>query len=379
MRIAVNTRLLLPGRLEGIGWFTYETMQRIVLAHPQHTFYFLFDRKWSKEFIFAGNVVPICVFPPTRHPLLWYLWLEWALPRVLKKIRADVFLSPDGFLSLSTKVPSVAVIHDLNFQHRPQDLPFLTRSYYRYFFPRFARKAVGIATVSEFSKRDLINTYGIDPSRIDITFNGANGKYKPLTDTEKEKVKNTYTAGEEYFIFVGALHPRKNIPRLLKAYEIYRSRPGSRMKLLIVGARMFGNRELTNTLAGMNHRSDVLFTGRLPAEDLHLLMGAAQALVFVPLFEGFGIPVLEAMQCDVPVIASNVTSMPEVAGNAALYADPESVESIAGAMIRITEEPQLRRQLIEHGRKRRTMFSWDLTARRLWECLEKTLTQNPAE
>jgi glycosyltransferase involved in cell wall biosynthesis len=370
LRIAVNTRLLLPGRLEGIGWYTYEALRRIVQQHPEHTFYFLFDRKWSDEFIFSENVIPVKVFPPTRHPLLWYLWLEWAVPRVLKKIRADIFLSPDGFLSLSTKVPSVAVIHDLNFHHRPQDLPFLTRTYYRYFFPRFARKAIRIATVSEFSKNDIAATYNIDPSRIDLTPNGANEMYRPLTDVEKEEVKKAYSGGEEYFIFVGALHPRKNVPRLLKAYEIYRSRPGAKLKLVIAGARMFGNRGLEDTLSEMNYRSEVIFTGRLKAEDLHLLMGAAYAMVFVPLFEGFGIPIVEAMYCDVPVICSNVTSMPEVAGEAALYANPEKTESIAGAMIQMAEDPGLRNQLIQKARVQRTKFSWDQTALKLWKCIE---------
>jgi glycosyltransferase involved in cell wall biosynthesis len=368
---------LLPGRLEGIGWYTFETLRRIVQQHPEHTFYFLFDRPWAKEFIFSENVIPVKVFPPTRHPLLWYLWLEWAVPRVLKKIQAEVFLSPDGFLSLSTKVPSVAVIHDLNFHHRPQDLPFLTRTYYRYFFPRFARKAIRIATVSEFSKNDIAVTYGINPSRIDITFNGANEMYRPLTDGEKEKVRKSYTAGEEYFIFVGALHPRKNVPRLLKAYDIYRSRLGTNLKLVIAGARMFGNQELEHTLAHMQHPDEVVFTGRLPAEDLHLLMGAAHALVFVPLFEGFGIPIVEAMYCDVPVITSNVTSMPEVAGEAALYADPEKAESIAGAMIRIVEDGNLRDQLIQKARVQRAKFSWNQTALKLWECIETAVMKNP--
>ena len=136
MRIAVNTRLLLKDKLEGIGWYTFETLSRIVKAHPNHDFYFIFDRAFSKEFVFAKNVHPIVLNPPTRHPILWYIWFEWRLPKLLKQINADVFLSPDGFLSLKSKIPSLAVIHDINFKHYPKNLKFLHRKYYNNFIKK---------------------------------------------------------------------------------------------------------------------------------------------------------------------------------------------------------------------------------------------------
>ena len=141
MVIVVNTRLLLKNRLEGIGWFTYETLKRITRDHPGHQFIFLFDRKYDEEFVFASNVKPVVVWPPTRHVSLMYFWFNWRIPRILKKFKADVFVSPDGNLSLHTKIPQLAVIHDINFLHRPKDLPCIVAKYYNYFFPRFARKA----------------------------------------------------------------------------------------------------------------------------------------------------------------------------------------------------------------------------------------------
>ncbi|NNC84672.1 MAG: glycosyltransferase family 1 protein, partial [Bacteroidia bacterium] len=119
MTIAVNTRLLLKDKLEGIGWFTYQLFLRIVRQHPEHTFLFLFDRKWSKEFVFAENVIPVKINPPARHPILWHWWFNVSVPRVLKKYNVDLFVSPDGYLSLNTNVPSLQVIHDLNFEHFP--------------------------------------------------------------------------------------------------------------------------------------------------------------------------------------------------------------------------------------------------------------------
>src|SRR6056297_1014646 len=141
MRIAVNVRLLLKDKLEGIGWFTYENLKRITQAHPEHEFIFIFDRPYDKSFIFSNNIKPIVVSPPTRHPLLIMTWFELQIPRILKKYKADVFLSPDGFLSLQTEIPQIGVIHDINFAHRPQDIPGAFRKYYNYYFPRFAKKA----------------------------------------------------------------------------------------------------------------------------------------------------------------------------------------------------------------------------------------------
>ena len=150
LKIAVNTRLLIKNKLEGIGWFSYETLKRITRAHPEHQFYFLFDRPFDESFVFGSNVTPIVIRPQARHPILFYLWFEKSIPRALKKINPDLFMSTDGYLSLSTTTPSLPVIHDLNFEHYPEQLPFLVRKYYKHYFPRFARKAARIATVSEF-------------------------------------------------------------------------------------------------------------------------------------------------------------------------------------------------------------------------------------
>ena len=131
MIIAVNTRLLLKNKLEGIGWFTFETLKRITQKHKEHQFVFIFDRPYSEEFIFSNNITPVVIVPQARHPFLWRWWFEKSIPKVLRRHKADLFLSPDGYLSLKTDVKSIAVMHDLNFEHHPNDLPFLVRRYYR--------------------------------------------------------------------------------------------------------------------------------------------------------------------------------------------------------------------------------------------------------
>ncbi len=371
MNIAVNTRLLIENKLDGIGWFSYESLKRITQNHPEHRFYFIFDRPFSEEFIFSDNIEPLVVSPPARHPFLWYYWFEVALPKALKKTKADIFLSPDGYLSLKTDVKSLPVIHDINFAHNPKDLPLLTRAYYNSFFPKFAKKAMRIATVSEYSKNDISKTYHIDKSLIDVVYNGANSIYTPLDKIERKQVKQIYTGGTDYFIFIGSIHPRKNVVQMLLAFDEFRKNYAKPYKLLIIGSYFFKNQELKSVHQKMRFREDVVFMGHQAPEKIHRLLAAARALILVSKFEGFGIPVLEAMYCNVPAIVSNVTSLPEVGGDAVLYANPFSVSSISKAMLLMASDDILRKKLIEKAKLQRHKFSWDKTAEKLWNSLIK--------
>lgn len=373
LRIAVNTRLLLKDKLEGIGWFSYENLKRICTQHPEHEFFFIFDRKWSDEFIFSDNITPISVPPQARHPLLYYVWFEHSIPTVLRKIQPDLFFSPDGYLSLQTKVKSVNVFHDLSFEHYPKDVPPVERFYYRRYFPKFAKKAERIATVSEYSKQDIVKTYGVNPDKIDVVYNGSNPLYKPVTENVKQETLNKYSAGKPYFVFVGALHPRKNLVNLFKAFDIFRKENTENINLLIVGAKMWWTKAIEQAYNEMVFKNDVVFTGRLNTEELNKVLGSALALTYVSYFEGFGIPIVEAFLCDTPVITSNVTSMPEVAGDAALLVNPFSPNSIAEAMQNIVSSKEVRQELISKGRLRRQHFSWQQTADKLWGTFEKVL------
>lgn len=373
MTITVNTRLLLKDKLEGIGWFSYETLKRITTQHSDTEFVFIFDRKYSNEFIFSKNITPVVIPPPTRHPILWKIWFDYSIPHILKKHKADLFLSPDGFLSLKTNVPSLPVIHDINFAHKPEDLPKNVANYYNKYFPQFAQKAARIATVSEYSKQDICSTYNISSDKIDVVYNGINNNYSPLSEDIKMSTKEKYSQGNNYFVFVGALSPRKNVARLLEAFNKFKEASNSNYKLVIVGDKMFMNADIDAVYQKMKYKNDVVFTGRLSPEDLKFVMGSAKALTFVPYFEGFGIPIVEAMACDVPVITSNVTSMPEVAGEAALLIDPYSIDSIKDAMIQIYSDENLCNNLISKAKIQREKFSWDKSAERLWNSIEKAI------
>ncbi len=373
MKIAINTRLLIKGKLEGIGWFTYETLKRITEQHPEHEFFFIFDREFDKEFIFSKNVTPIVLAPPTRHPFLWILWFEYRIPKLLKKIGADIFVSTDGYISLRTNIPQIDVIHDINFVHNPQQLPWLTSWYYNKYFVKFAKKATHIGTVSEFSKNDICNTYGIDKEKVTVCYNGSNEKYKPIAESEKLEIRQKYSNGKKYFIFVGALSPRKNVDGLLRSFEIFKNKYNCDINLVIVGGSLHKTEEIEKVFSEMKHKDCVFFTGRLENDELCKVMAASECLTYIPHFEGFGIPLLEAMYAETAIISGDSTSLPEVVGDAALVCSATDYEKVADNMFHICSDNELRNSLIEKGRSQREKFSWQQTAERLWDCIEKAI------
>lgn len=373
MVIVVNTRLLIKDKLEGLGWFAYETLRRMTGQHPEHQFVFLFDRPYDESFIFNANVKPIVLYPQARHPFLWYMFFEWAIPYALNKENADLFLSPDGWITLKSKVTTVNVIHDINFEYYPEHIKWLVRQYYLYYFPKFAEKSTRIATVSQFSKQTIMEKYNQPADKIDVVYNGAHTGYQPVDSQVKKDIRSRYTSGAQYFIFVGLLHPRKNIANLFRAYDLFRLKTDQVIKLLIVGERKWWKGEMQVVYENMQFKSDVVFTGRLSIEELQQVTASAEALIYASIFEGFGVPMIEAMQCGVPVITSNVTSMPEIAGDAAIFTDPFSPDSIASAMQKLSGDQKLRQTLIEKGFLRCRNYSWQKTTDALWDTIEKAL------
>lgn len=373
MRIVVNTRLLRDNQMDGIGWFAYNTLKYITQTNPQVEFHFLFDSGIDPKFLFTENIVAHNLFPPAKHAILNIAWFEWSVRGYLKKTNPDLFFSPDGILCLGWNGKQHGVIHDINFAHIPDDLKWANRKFYNHFFPKYAEKASGLATVSEFSKNDIVKTFGTSPSKIDVVYCGINEFFKPVDEETKLHVRKKYSRGADYFIFVGTLHPRKNIIRLLQAFEEFKRLIVSDIKLLLIGREMYRTQEIHEFKDTMQYSRDVIFTGPLPPEELQVVLGSALCLTFVPYFEGFGIPPIEAMQCDVPVIASNATSIPEVVGDAALLVNPFNVHEIASAMKKIWSEPEFRQDLINRGRIRKKAFPWERTGKLLWDSISKLL------
>ena len=373
MRIAVNTRLLLKDRLEGIGQFTYETLRRITKAHPEHHFFFLFDRKFDDSFLFSDNITPVVAHPQARHPYLWYLFFECGVPLRIKNIKPDLFLSTDGWIPTQLDIPVVNVIHDLNFLHHPEFVPPVVRRYYDRFFPKFARNATQLATVSEYSRNDIVQSFDVSPDKVDVVFSGNNPAYKPLTVEQQDEVKRKYTDGCDFFLFVGLIHKRKNLENLFRAFDSFKERISSTTKLVVVGDKKWWAGEIEDTYLKMRHRDEVRLLGRQPLDVVCELTASAVAMVYPSFFEGFGLPIVDSFNAQVPIITSNVTAMPEIAGDAAILVDPYQPDQLADALCDLQQDKSLRNALIEKGIARKELFTWDRTADLLWKTIEKTL------
>jgi glycosyltransferase involved in cell wall biosynthesis len=295
------------------------------------------------------------------------IWFEWSLKRALKKYKIDVLFSPDGSLVLGSKTPQIHVIHDINFEHYPEDLPGLVGWYYRKYFPKFARHSQKIITVSEASKQDIISTYHIDSKKIVVAWNGASEKFRVSSDDQTKMFRNENNLNP-YFLFVGSIHPRKNVQRLVNSFALFMEQNSyPDFELVIVGKPMWKGHsiEIPETV-----KNSVRFTGHLTQEKLVQYTASAFALTYAPYFEGFGIPLIEAMKCGIPILSGNKTSLPEIAGDAAIYCDPFNENEIAEGMNHLFQKQELRETLIKNGIQRAKLFSWDQTAEKVWEVID---------
>lgn len=346
----------------------------MVLAHPEDEFIFFFDRPFDARFIYAPNVTPVVLPPKARFAPLFYTWFEWSVRRALLRYRAEVFFSPDSMCSLSSKVPVVMTCHDLAPLHAPQQIPWVHRPYLLHFLPKFLRRADHVLTVSQFVQQDIAQTCGVSTEKITAVYNGCRDIFQPLDEDTKAQVRIQFSGGHPYFFYAGAIHPRKNIARLIRAFDLFKTQTGAPHQLLLAGRFAWKTEEVGVAIKTARHRADIRLLGYIPEADLARLTASATALTYLSLNEGFGLPMLEAMYCDTPVLAANATCLPEIAGDAALLVDPLSEAAIAQGLEKLAHNPSFAQQLIENGRKRRLKFSWDAAAEQIYQILRQVRT-----
>lgn len=372
--IAVNTRLLLKDKIEGIGRFAYEILRRMVVAHPETKFTFIFDRKYDDEFIFAQNVEPKVVFPPSRHALLWYAGFHGTIPYTLSSLKVDAFFSPESYITNHKTIPQVATFHDVDFEFRPEDVGDKTALWYlKRFFPYYAHHATRIMTVSEYTKNNLYELYQIPKEKVEVVYSGCSKVFKPLTEEQKTAVRQKFTKGSPYFHFVGTMQPRKNIDNLLLAFDEFKKSYASDIKLVVAGRKGWKTDSTLQIYEKMQYKDEVVFTGFISEEEINEITAASLALCFVSFLEGFGLPPVEAMNSETAVIASRIAAIPEISSSAAHYIDPYQVSSITEAMLLLSKDEAYRQQLIQNGRIERLRFSLDESAAKTWAILEKAV------
>lgn len=268
----------------------------------------------------------------------------------------------------------VATIHDLSFEHLPETFNRRSRAQLRLTVRRTARNAAQILTLSEFSRRDVIETYGIDPDRVAVTPAAAPAHFRPVTNgTNLRRIRATYGIERDYILALGSIQPRKNLVRLINAYSsLWKERQNLAMpQLVIAGKRGWLEGETMRAAELSAAAQDIRFIGYVVEADLPELFSGAMCFAYPSYFEGFGLPVLEAMQCGTPVIAGNRTSLPEVAGDAALLVDPFDETVIADALRNLIGNPDRRDDLRVKGLERAKQFSWQQTARLTLQAYER--------
>ncbi|MEP6595245.1 MAG: glycosyltransferase family 1 protein [Ginsengibacter sp.] len=369
MIIAVNTNFLLKGYKEGYGKFIYECFSIIVRRYPNHIFIFIFERPVDPSFIFSPNIIPVVIGPKAKNLLLLKFWYNYKIPAVLKKYKADLFINTDVVCSLRTNVPQLLLIHELTFLNYPELVSKKYLKYYKKYTPKFLNKAKLVTALSNFCKNNIIKNYKIDAGKIEVVYGGVDEFFSPIDFNEREKIKEQYSQGNEYFLFYFSLGPWKNLLFVLKAFSVLKKWQKSGIQLLIVASSALRSEEL-QSLRLFKYHKDVKILEEMQYE-LKQITAAAYAILDFSYYKSFGIHSLEAMKCSVPVITDNKSAMPEICGDAALYVNPNEYRDLAEKLMMIFKDEKLRKELIEKGEEQAQKYSWEKTSELFWESILK--------
>ena len=357
LRIGLDGTTLQPER-SGVGFYTEHLFASLLAVDGKNEYVVLSNSEVRSDMIPADLVHEGYRFPVRG------IWMQTILPLLLNRKKVDVCHYTNYISPLWSSCPAVVTFHDMTVSLLPRYSSWKKRLLLRSLIPLVARKADAIIVVSESTRRDVLRTLRIPKEKIHLIQEGVTPEFKPVTNKNRlEQVKARYGLCGPYFIAVGTVEPRKNLVRLAQAFHQVRRETGRNLKLLIVGGKGFQSDRILREVkeAAGEH---VIWTGYAPSNDLPSLYSCAEALVYTSLYEGFGLPVLEAMACATPVITSNNSSLKEVAGDAALLVDPENVEDISNSMRRIIEDKTLYNMLSNKGIERASHFSWEEAARR---------------
>jgi glycosyltransferase involved in cell wall biosynthesis len=365
MRIGIDARLVYYSQA-GIAQYTLRLIQGLAEIDQENEFFILQSRKDQHIIVDQPNFRRVSLWTPSHHRLE-----QTALRVEISHLDLGVLHSPDFIPPFQRNCKSIITIHDLAFLLYPH---FLTKESARYYgqIDQAVKRTDHIIAVSESTRQDTIRLLGAPEHKITVIYESANPIYRPVNDQEALKwTKSKYHITNDFILFVSTIEPRKNLPTLLKAYRQLLDSYKANVKLVIVGRRGWLSEEVLTLVDKLKLTSNVLFLGRVPVEDLLHLYNAAQLLVQPSFYEGFGLPPLEAMACGTPVVVSNVSSLPEVVGDAGLLVDPEDVSELTVAIWRILTDEALRADLIVKGRKRAQRFSWEKTAQQTLELYQR--------
>lgn len=367
MRIGIDARML---RYSGIGKYIQNLIENLAKIDRKNQ-YILFCKEADlrickiKQENFNFRVVKTPLFS---------LREQLSLPTMIKKNRLDIFHTPHFNIPLFSPVKKMVTIHDLI----PLIFPgarssWLSRTYYRFMNSQVVKKAGKIIAVSKNTERDLLKFFKVPEGKIEVIYEAVSGRFKPVNDVKSlEEIKKKFNITKRFLLYVGLKELHKNLVSLIKILEILKKKMGLDIQLVIVGKRDPRFTQAEETAKELDLEGDVLFLGEVSDEDVVLLYNAAQIFLFPSLYEGFGLPPLEAMACGTPVISSNTSSLPEVLGDAAILINPRDIDEWAKKIRKVLTDEDLRKKLKQKGLGRVKQFSWEKAARdtlRVYESL----------
>ncbi len=364
MRIGINALYLLPGKVGGTETYIRNLVTWLVKVDRENTYVIFTNRESAGVFEELAQECEIvaCPIRASNRPLR-ILWEQAVLPFQILRRKTDLLFSAGMTTPFVCPVPAVLVIFDLQHSLQPENFPFFYLLFLKTIIYLSTKVSAGVVVISEKVKKDVAALYGIPPARIAVTHLAVDhASFRPRERAEIEAVRAKHGLPDRFILYAAASLPHKNHARLLAALKILKER-GEGTKLVLIGARDKGRETIAGSILAAGLGQDVVFTGWLPFADIPLIYCASDALVFPSLNEGFGLPVIEAMACGVPVVCSSIEPLPEVAGDAACFVDAADPAAIADGIRAVLGDPQLRARLIARGFKRAAEFTWEKTAR----------------
>ena len=359
MRVAFDGTTLRPGRT-GVGYYTEHLLQHLAAEGPEDDIIVLSNRPVETTRPLPSHVR--VVTSGWRLPRI--VWMQSQAPRLLERLQPDVVHFTNGIVPMASPVPVVVTIHDMSLTLYPGYHPPRRVLLNRPLVNLAARRADAIITVSESSKRDIVRSYGLSPERVHVVHEAAAPAFRPIHDLgELTRVRRQYGLADRFILYVGTIEPRKNLPKLIEAFARRRRRGDLTHQLVCVGPYGWLSRDIEALLDRLQVNDSVLFTGYVPFHDLAALYNLAEMFVFPSIYEGFGLPVIEAMACGTPVITGHVAALDEVTGGAVEHVEALEVEAIGDALVRLAQDRDRRQALTRAGLQRAQFFSWARAAR----------------
>lgn len=376
MRVGINVHLLSTTHT-GIQHYIRALVPELVIQATSHEIV-LYGEPAQLPVPAGERVRWVPAFRPLRSGAQRVLWEQTVLPRLLRRDGVDIFFSPAFVLPISWGGAGVITVHDLNFEVSPETIHPVRRAYLRRITRWSARRARMVIAVSQSTASDIARLYGVPNQKLVIIPYGLDALFNPGNARALEPmVRQRYSLPERFLLFVGTLEPRKNLPRLLEAYALAR-RQANLPPLVLVGAPGWQHERILAQAHRLGIEQHILFAGYIPREHLPGVYASAAALLYPSLYEGFGLPPLEAMGCGTPVLASNASAMPEVVGDGGMLIDPRDTQQIADGILRVTLDEILRQQVIKRGLERVRLFRWEDAAGHTLRVLEEAYSSSSA-